>query len=128
MVGQIVPGIMQNMVQTVLWRSLQKKILDFQVVQVSKVSSSNAMEPEGCNRCLNTLLKNGVKVRCLAIDRHATVSSNMRKLYPSIIHQYDTGMVAKTQLAALDHNFNLNRPQAVCCPIPAPTDFFQNGA
>ena len=53
------------------------------------------MEPEGCNRCLNTLLKKRVKVRCLATDRHTTVSSNMEKLYPNIVHHYDTWHLAK---------------------------------
>ena len=71
------------------------KILVFKVVQVSEVTSSNAMEPEGCNRRLNTLLKKRVNVRCLATDRHTTVSSNMRKLYPNIIYQYDTWHLAK---------------------------------
>ena len=71
------------------------KILDFQVFKYGEVSSSNAMEPEGCNRCLNNLLKSGVKVRCLATHRHATISSSMRRLYPSIIHQYDTWHLSK---------------------------------
>ena len=70
-------------------------ILDTQVVQVSEVTSSNTMEPEGCKRCLNALLKNKVKVRCLATDRHTTVAANMRKLYPNMVHQYDTWHLAK---------------------------------
>ena len=53
------------------------------------------MQPEGYNRCLNTLLQSGVKVRCLATDRHTTVFSNMRKLYPSIKHEYDTWYLSK---------------------------------
>lgn len=71
------------------------RILDTQVVQVSEVTSSNAMEPEGCNRCLNALISKKVKIRCLATDRHTTVTSNMRKLYPKIKHQYDTWHLAK---------------------------------
>ena len=33
------------------------KVFDFEVVQVTEVSSSNAMEAEGCNRVLNSLKK-----------------------------------------------------------------------
>ena len=38
------------------------KVLDFEVVQVTGVSLSNAMEAEGCKRVLNNLKKKGVKV------------------------------------------------------------------
>ena len=34
-------------------------------------------------------------MRCLATDRHTTVSSNMKKLYPNIVRQYNTWHLAK---------------------------------
>ena len=71
------------------------KILDFSVVQVTEVSSSNAMEAEGCNRVLKNLKSKGVKVRCLTTDRHTTITSEMRKKHSKIIHQYDVWHLSK---------------------------------
>ena len=64
-------------------------IIDFSLVQVSEVSSSNAMENEGCQRSLKKVMNQNVKIRSLATDRHTTITAEMRKKYPSIIHQYD---------------------------------------
>ena len=72
------------------------KIIDFQFVQVTEVTSSNAMEAEGCKRSLNFLIDQEIPVRCLSTDRHPTVSSNMKKLYPAIKHQFDTWHLAKS--------------------------------
>ena len=65
------------------------KIIDFSLVQVSEVSSSNAMENEGCQRSLNKVIDQNVHIRSLSTDRHTQITSEMRKKYPSIIHQYD---------------------------------------
>ena len=65
------------------------KIPAFSVVQVTEVTSSNAMEAEGCRRALDSVLVNNVKVRCLTTDRHVTIMSEMRKKYPGVQHQYD---------------------------------------
>ena len=65
------------------------RIIDFSLVQVSEVSSSNAMENEGCQRSLNKVMDQNVKIRSLATDRHTTITPEVRKKYPSIIHQYD---------------------------------------
>ena len=70
------------------------KIFDFHLVQVTEVTSSNAMEAEGCKRSLNFLIDQEIPVRCLSTDRHPTVSSNMKKLYPAIKHQFDTWHLA----------------------------------
>ena len=72
------------------------KIIDFHLVQVTEVTSSNAMEAEGCKRSLNFLIDQEIPVRCLSTDRHPTVSSNMKKLYPAIKHQFDTWHLAKS--------------------------------
>ena len=71
------------------------KILVFEVVQVTKVSSSNAMEAEGCNRVLNKLKKKGVNVRYLTTDRHTTITAEMRKKHSEITHQYDVWHLSK---------------------------------
>ena len=65
------------------------KIIDFFLVQVSEVSSSNAMENEGCQRSLNKVIDQNVHIRSLSTDRHTQITSEMRKKYPAIIHQYD---------------------------------------
>ncbi len=49
-------------------------IIDFSLVQVSEVSSSNAMENKGCQRCLNKVISQNVKIRSLATDRHTTIT------------------------------------------------------
>lgn len=71
------------------------RIVDFSLVHVSEVSSSNAMEYEGCKRSLNNLLKRKISIRCLTTDRHTQVTSQLQKNYPSIIHQYDVWHLAK---------------------------------
>ena len=65
------------------------KVFDFEVVQVTEVSSSNAMEAEECNRVLNCLKKKDVKVRRLTTDPHTTITAEMWKKHSEIIHQYD---------------------------------------
>ena len=71
------------------------EIVDFSLIQVSEVSSSNSMEYEGCRRCLNKLIGQNVKIRCLTTDRHTQVTAQMRKKYPSIVHQYDVWHLSK---------------------------------
>jgi len=71
------------------------KIVDFSLVHVSEVSSSNAMEYEGCKRSLNNLLQREVSIRCLTTDRHTQITAQLAKQYPTIIHQYDVWHLAK---------------------------------
>ena len=71
------------------------KIVDFSLVHVSEVSSSNAMENEGCQRSLNKVIAQNVKIRSLTTDRHTQITSELRKKYPSIIHQYDVWHLSK---------------------------------
>ena len=70
-------------------------IVDFSLVQVSEVTSSNAMENEGCQRSLNKVLSQDVNIRSLATDRHTTITAERRKKFPSIIHQYDVWHLSK---------------------------------
>lgn len=70
-------------------------VVAFNVVQVSEVSSSNAMEKEGFSRCMELLEGNGVKISRVATDRHVSISSCMSKDYPDINHQYDVWHLSK---------------------------------
>ena len=45
-------------------------IVEFSLVQVTEVSSSNAMEYEGCKRSLESVIKEKVPIRCLTTDQH----------------------------------------------------------
>ena len=67
----------------------------FSVVQVTEVTSSNAMEVEGCRRVLDNVLSSNLQVRCLTTDRHISITAEMRKTYPTIKHQYDVWHMAK---------------------------------
>ena len=72
------------------------KIVDFQVVQVSEVTSSNAMEREGFARCMENIQDKGAKVKVVATDRHVSIKSDMKWNYPEIDHQYDVWHLAKS--------------------------------
>ena len=72
------------------------KVIDFSLVQVTEVSSSNAMEYEGCKRSLKKLIAQKIPVRCLTTDRHVTITARMRTEFPKIIHQYDVWHLSKS--------------------------------
>lgn len=60
------------------------QILDFSVVQITQVTSSNAMEAEGCNQRWRKIKKEYNKVDCLTSNTHITISSDMKKKHPEI--------------------------------------------
>ena len=70
-------------------------IVAFNVIQVSEVTSSNAMEQEGFSRCIELLTSNNVTISRIATDRHVTISSCMAKDHPHIKHQYDVWHLSK---------------------------------
>ena len=70
-------------------------VVAFNVVQVSEVSSSNAMEKEGFTRCIEMLEAKGVNIGRVATDRHVSISSCITKDYPHINHQYDVWHLSK---------------------------------
>ena len=70
-------------------------VVAFNVVQVSEVSSSNAMEKEGFTRCIEMLERKGVNITRVATDRHVSIASCMSKDYPHITHQYDVWHLSK---------------------------------
>ena len=71
------------------------KIVDFQVVQVTEVTSSNAMEREGFARCMENIQGKGAKVKLVATVGHVSSKSDMKRNYPDIDHQFDVWHLAK---------------------------------
>ena len=71
------------------------KVIKFNLVQVTEVTSSNAMEYEVCKRAMNSLLSENVPVRCLTTDRYTTITAKMKSEYPQIEHQYDVWHLSK---------------------------------
>ena len=73
-----------------------EKIVDFQIVQVSEVTSSNTMEREGFKRCMDNIQERGAHIEVVATDRHVSIKSDMKKNYPDIDHQFDVWHLAKS--------------------------------
>jgi len=71
------------------------KVVAFSVVQVTKATSSNAMEKEGFKQCFESLDGDGVEIDRMATDRHVSISSYMNKDHPEINHQYDVWHLSK---------------------------------
>ena len=65
------------------------KVVAFSVVQVSEVTSSNAMEKEGFKRCIESLEGDRVEIHWIATERHVSISNFMNKEHLQINHQYD---------------------------------------
>ena len=84
---------------------ISSKIVDFSVVQVTEVTSSNAMEAEGCNQVIKNLKDNGIKVRCLTTDKHVTITSEMRKKHSEIKHQYNVWHLVKLVVKKLTKKY-----------------------
>ncbi|XP_072022164.1 uncharacterized protein [Amphiura filiformis] len=70
-------------------------IVDMEVVQKTEVTSSNAMEKEGCRRLLDRL-EGEMLIDVLATDRHLGIQKMMREDYDYINHQYDVWHLAKS--------------------------------
>ena len=71
------------------------KVAYFSLVQVTEVTSSNAMEKEGFERCLAGLQAEDVTIRRIATDRHTSISSAMNKEHKEIKHLFDVWHLSK---------------------------------
>ena len=69
------------------------KIVDFQIVQVSEVTSSNPMERGGFKRCMENTQGKEAKVKVVATDHHLSIESD---IYPEVDHQFDVWHLAKS--------------------------------
>jgi len=56
-----------------------KKIVDFHIVQVNEVSSSNAMEREAFKRCMANIQGRGAHLKVVATDRHVGINRHEKK-------------------------------------------------
>lgn len=80
------------------------KILDFKIVHVREVTSSQAMEKEGFIRCLEDIQTiNNLHVRVVSTDRHVSIKKLMRTdpRFEDILHQFDPWHVGKGLLKKL---------------------------
>ena len=87
------------------------KVAAFSLVQVSEVTSSNAMEKEGFERCLKSLQDANVCIACIATDRHVSISSTMDKNHSEIKHQYDVWHFSKSIVKKLTNKAKLKQCQ-----------------
>ena len=71
------------------------KVAAFNVVQVTEVTSSNAMEKEGFERCIQDLSRERVTVKRIATDRHTSIACAMKKDHSEVSHQYDVWHLSK---------------------------------
>ncbi|KAM7307032.1 uncharacterized protein ISCGN_010668 [Ixodes scapularis] len=65
------------------------------ILQSTEVSSSNRMETEGMERCLNYLRAQDMSVDTLVTDRHSEGKAALRRNHPDIRHHFDVWHVAK---------------------------------
>lgn len=64
-------------------------------LQSTEVSSSNRMEAEGLQRCLNYLRTQEMSVDILVTDQHLEGKASLRDHYPEINHRFDVWHAAK---------------------------------
>ncbi|OCT64446.1 uncharacterized protein rpusd1.L isoform X1 [Xenopus laevis] len=86
-----------------------KRILDFQVVQQSKTTTSLAMEKLAFETCLNRLLEENFVVEAIATDQHPAIKEIMCEKYNPVVHKYDIWVCAqkvKRQLIAASKRRN----------------------
>ena len=72
------------------------EIIDFQIVQVSEVNSSNAMEREGFKQCMENIENKGGHIKVVATARHVGIRADMKRNHCDIKHQLDMWHPRKT--------------------------------
>ena len=82
-------------------------VVAFNIVQVSEVTSSNAMEKEGFSRCIEMLENKDVTISRIATDRHVSISSSMNKDHPTTNHRYDVWHLSKWVVKKLTNKAKL---------------------
>uniref|UniRef100_A0A803JQR1 THAP-type domain-containing protein n=1 Tax=Xenopus tropicalis TaxID=8364 RepID=A0A803JQR1_XENTR len=71
------------------------KIVDFEIVQRSETSSSNAMENVAFQRCLDRIIQEGIDVCVVATDKHPSIKKTLESDKYTINHQLDIWHYAK---------------------------------
>ena len=72
-----------------------EKIVSMELVQVTEVKNSAAMEKEGLLRGLRDLASQGVRVAEIFTDQHPAIGACLAKDHKDIFHGYDTWHVSK---------------------------------
>ena len=72
------------------------KIVDFQIVQVTEVNNSNAMEREGFKRCMDNIKTKGGNIKVIATDRHVGIRADLKRNYSEVDHQFDVWHLSKS--------------------------------
>ncbi|XP_041427106.1 uncharacterized protein LOC121396333 [Xenopus laevis] len=101
-----------------------KRIVDFEVVQVTEAKTSAAMEKLAFTRCLNRLLAQSYKVTAIATDRHSGIIKIMREIYKDkgIAHEFDMWHYAKSLKKRLVAASRKRNCSAIAEWIPAITN------
>ncbi|XP_077347834.1 uncharacterized protein LOC143996585 [Lithobates pipiens] len=68
---------------------ISDKVLDFEVVQGSRCTSSMEMESQGFDICMSRATSSGQDIAFFVSERHMSVQKLMRTKYKNINHQYD---------------------------------------
>ncbi|XP_064478630.1 uncharacterized protein LOC135391970 isoform X2 [Ornithodoros turicata] len=71
------------------------RIIHFELVKSTEVSSSNAMEAYGLQKCLAFLEVQDMVVDSLVTDRHSGIKAMLRESCPHIKHRFDVWHVVK---------------------------------
>ncbi|XP_064462597.1 uncharacterized protein LOC135373305 [Ornithodoros turicata] len=78
-----------------LLETAANRIVHFELVKSTEVSSSNAMEAYGLQKCLAFLEVHDMTVDTLVTDRHSGIKAMLRRLCPHIKHRFDVWHVVK---------------------------------
>ncbi|KAG1660234.1 hypothetical protein GQR58_022100 [Nymphon striatum] len=89
------PGHSANFGTYTLLETTKKKVLHIELVSVTEVSSSNAMEKEGLVRALKAIQQRGLKIKEVTTDRHTSIRKYLREKHQDVKHSLDVWHVAK---------------------------------
>ncbi|KAG0435527.1 hypothetical protein HPB47_018430 [Ixodes persulcatus] len=89
------PGHSADFGTYTLLETTANRVIHTELVKSTEVSSSNRMEAEGLQRCLDYLHTQEMSVDILVTDRHSEGKASLRDHYPEINHRFDVWHVAK---------------------------------
>ncbi|XP_040064520.1 uncharacterized protein LOC115317271 [Ixodes scapularis] len=89
------PGRSADFGTYTLLETSTNRVLHTELVKSNEVSSSNRMETEGMERCLNYLRAQDMSVDTLVTDRHSEGKAALRRNHPDFRHHFDVWQVAK---------------------------------
>ena len=92
------PGYSAKYCSYTLMDMESKRVVDFNLVQVSETGSSVRMEKLGYERTMDNLLEKGVNISLCATDRHVQIRKLHREKYKpmGILHEFDVYHMANS--------------------------------